>query len=178
MKELVERRPGKRDAWPGSLRRWKTWQLKEPGGAERVLYALQSSELQNARDEAGKRPVGDAVRYIQARLALMNYTDARFRWLPSAAAPVHAVKKRERSDRRVWPGVAEGAAQSGAPRRSTVEPACDRGPARGDPGAEVVDLFGVREEVAASSEVRPVRRVPAQLVAGSGGGNFRREALE
>jgi hypothetical protein len=41
-------------AWPGTFRRWKSWLLKEHGGAERVLYALQSSELQNARD-VGKR---------------------------------------------------------------------------------------------------------------------------
>jgi hypothetical protein len=80
-------------AWPGTFRRWKTWLLKEPGGAERVLYALQSSDLQNARDEAGKRPVGDAVRYIQARLALMNYAEARRRGLPIGSGAVEATCK-------------------------------------------------------------------------------------
>jgi hypothetical protein len=51
-----------------------------------------SSELQNARD-AGKRPVGDAVRYIQARLALMHYADARLRGLPIGSGAVEATCK-------------------------------------------------------------------------------------
>jgi hypothetical protein len=59
-------------AWPGTFRRWKAWLLQEPDGAQRVLDALENSEMHNARDEAGKRPVGDACRYFQSRLPLMN----------------------------------------------------------------------------------------------------------
>ena len=55
---LLERRE---KAWPGSFRLWKSWLLAEPGGAERVLHALNSSDMQNARDETGKQPVGDAL---------------------------------------------------------------------------------------------------------------------
>jgi hypothetical protein len=80
-------------AWPGTFRRWKSWLLTEPGGAQRVMHALMSSELQTARDDAGKRPVGDAVRYIQARLALMNYADARRRGLPIGSGAVEATCK-------------------------------------------------------------------------------------
>lgn len=80
-------------AWPGTFRRWKSWLLTEPGGAERVMHALMSSELQTARDDAGKRPVGDAVRYIQARLALMNYAGARRRGLPIGSGAVEATCK-------------------------------------------------------------------------------------
>ena len=82
-------------AWPGTLRRWKSWLLKEPGGAERVLYALQSSDLQSARDDLGKRPVGDAVRYIQSRLAVMNYADARCPGVPIGSGAVEATWKHQ-----------------------------------------------------------------------------------
>jgi hypothetical protein len=63
-------------AWPGTFRRWKSWLPTESGDAQRVMHALMSSELQTARDEAGKRHVGDAVRYIQARLALTTQRPA------------------------------------------------------------------------------------------------------
>lgn len=80
-------------AWPGTFRRWKSWLLKEAGGAERVLAALVKSELQNARDDSGKRPVGDAVRYLQNRLERMNYADARQRGLPIGSGAVEATCK-------------------------------------------------------------------------------------
>ena len=84
---------GQEKAWPGTFRRWKSWLLTEDGGAERVMHALMSSALQNARDDAGKRPVGDAARYIQARLALMNYAEARRRGLPIGSGAVEATCK-------------------------------------------------------------------------------------
>jgi hypothetical protein len=80
-------------AWPGTFRRWKSWLLTEADGAERVMHALMSSELQTARDDAGKRPIGDAVRYIQARLALMNYAEARQCGLPIGSGAVEATCK-------------------------------------------------------------------------------------
>ena len=58
-----------------------------------MLYALQSSDLQSARDDLGKRPVGDAVRYIQSRLAVMSYADARSRGLPIGSGAVEATCK-------------------------------------------------------------------------------------
>jgi hypothetical protein len=80
-------------AWPGTFRRWKAWLLREPGGARRVINALENSELRDARDEAGKRPVGDALRYFQTRLPLMNYADARKRGLPIGSGAVEATCK-------------------------------------------------------------------------------------
>jgi hypothetical protein len=58
----------------------------------RVMHALISSEL-TARDDMGKRPVGDAARYLQSRLALMNYADARRRGPPIGSGAVEATCK-------------------------------------------------------------------------------------
>jgi hypothetical protein len=80
-------------AWPGTFRRWKAWLLRQPDGAERVVDALEKSDLRNARDEAGKRPVGDALRYFQSRLFLLNYADARKRGLPIGSGAVEATCK-------------------------------------------------------------------------------------
>jgi len=79
-----------------------------------------SFALQTARDEAGKRPVGDAVRYIQARLALMHYADARRRGLPIGSGAVEAMRLAlETSERQRDPAAARAAAErpTGGTRR-------------------------------------------------------------
>ena len=79
--------------WPGTFRRWRAWLLHDVNGAARVVRALDQSGLQTARDEAGNRPVGDALRYFRNRLALMNYADARKRGLPIGSGAVEATCK-------------------------------------------------------------------------------------
>ena len=62
-------------------------------GAARIVDALIRSGLQNARDASGNRPVGDALRYCQNRISLMNYADAKKRGLPIGSGAVEATCK-------------------------------------------------------------------------------------
>ena len=78
----------RRKAWPGSFRRWKDWLLNKPDGAERVLVALEQACLHRACVDNGKRAVGDAMRYMQSRLTLMRYAEARHRGLPIGSGAV------------------------------------------------------------------------------------------
>lgn len=80
-------------AWPGSFRRWKGWLLTETGGVERVLGALRRAGLHNARDASGARPVGDAIRYLEDRVARMHYASARATGLPIGSGAVEATCK-------------------------------------------------------------------------------------
>jgi hypothetical protein len=67
--------------------------MLESRGAERVVNALDAAGMQSARDESGRRPVGDALRYLRSRLAQMNYADARQRGLPIGSGAVEATCK-------------------------------------------------------------------------------------
>ena len=87
---LVEAR-GK--GWPGLYRRWKTKLLRYEGGAQTILRALKATKLERATDADGKQPVGDAIRYIEARLVRLNYAAARARGLPIGSGAVEATCK-------------------------------------------------------------------------------------
>jgi hypothetical protein len=62
--------------WPGAYRCWKRMMFEEKNGVERVNAELKEAGLENGRDADGKRPVGDAIRYIGNRFHLMQYADA------------------------------------------------------------------------------------------------------
>jgi hypothetical protein len=49
--------------------------------------------MHNACDETGRRPVGDALRYLRSRLSQMNYAEARQRGLPIGSGAVEATCK-------------------------------------------------------------------------------------
>jgi len=83
----------KQKVWPGAFRLWKTWLLLEPRGAARVLAALEGAGMHTARDESGRRPVGDALRYLRARLSRMDYAEARKNGLPIGSGAVEATCK-------------------------------------------------------------------------------------
>lgn len=55
-----------------------------------LAIALEEARLHRARDENGDRPLGDAIRYIQSRLALMRYAEAQQRGLPMGTGAVEA----------------------------------------------------------------------------------------
>ncbi len=83
-----------RERWdPGSYRACRQQLLEEPGGAQGVVDRLREAGLLHAEDESGRRPVGDAVRYIEARLARMDYAAARARGLPIGSGTVEATCK-------------------------------------------------------------------------------------
>jgi len=90
--------------WPGAFRRWKAWLMLEQDGARRVLTALEKAGMQNARDESGRRPVGDAIRYMQTRLSQMNYAEARQLGFPIGSGAVEATCKSLVSLRMKRPG--------------------------------------------------------------------------
>lgn len=78
---------------PGLFNRWRAMLLEEDNGAEKLLQALQKCGLHTARNEQGQRPVGDAIRYIRARLPRMNYAAARKAGLPIGSGVVEATCK-------------------------------------------------------------------------------------
>jgi|GEM_PF-2517396 len=47
--------------------------LEEDDGAEQIYAELTKAGLQNARDTEGRRPVGDAMRYLVNRFSRMRY---------------------------------------------------------------------------------------------------------
>ena len=91
-------------AWPGSFARWKRWLLTEPDGVGRVLGALGDAGLHEARDENGARPVGDAIRYMHARISQMRYAEAQSLGLPIGSGAVEATCKSLVSLRMKRPG--------------------------------------------------------------------------
>jgi hypothetical protein len=80
-------------AWPGSFRRMKRWLLEEEHGVERVLRALERGGLERVQDENGRRPVGDAIRYLSARKDLMRYAQADQHGFPIGSGAVEATCK-------------------------------------------------------------------------------------
>ncbi len=80
-------------AWPGSFRRMKRWLLEEEHGVERVLRALERGGLERVQDENGRRPVGDAIRYLSARKDLMRYAQADRHGFPIGSGAVEATCK-------------------------------------------------------------------------------------
>lgn len=79
-------------AWPGQHRRWRHELKEEPGAAKRILDELRASGLEKLRVD-NERPVGDAIRYIENRLSLMQYADARRDGLPVGSGNVEATCK-------------------------------------------------------------------------------------
>ena len=78
---------------PGTFRKWRKLLLEAPDGAQRVLKALHRAGLKTARDDSGKRAVGDAIRYLDKRLSRMAYAAARVRGLPIGSGTVEATCK-------------------------------------------------------------------------------------
>jgi len=62
-------------------------------GVGRVLAALRDAGLHEARDESGARPVGDAIRYLRARISQMRYAEAQSLGLPIGSGAVEATCK-------------------------------------------------------------------------------------
>ena len=91
-------------AWPGSFVRWKRWLLMKPDGVQRVLGALGDAGLHEARDENGARPVGDAIRYMHARISEMRYAEAQSLGLPIGSGAVEATCKSLVAQRMKRPG--------------------------------------------------------------------------
>ena len=54
----------------------------------RVLGALGDAGLHEARDENSARPVGDAIRYIHARISQMHYAETQSLGLPIGSGAV------------------------------------------------------------------------------------------
>lgn len=78
---------------PGQYRRWKARLLRYDGGAKTILRTLRACKLERATDSEGKRPVGDAIRYIEARVARLHYAPARREGLPIGSGAVEATCK-------------------------------------------------------------------------------------
>ena len=65
---------------------------------------IQKAGLQNARDAEGKRPVGDAMRYLVNRFSRMRYAQALRDGLPIGSGTVEATCKSLVSIRMKRPG--------------------------------------------------------------------------
>ncbi|MFK7989041.1 MAG: ISKra4 family transposase [Sandaracinaceae bacterium] len=78
---------------PGIFRDWRSKLLEQPDGASLVLEELEEAGLTRATDESGRRPVGDAIRYIGSRLPKMRYAEARAAGLPIGSGTVEATCK-------------------------------------------------------------------------------------
>jgi hypothetical protein len=83
------------DCFPGTFRRWKAMLLESSGGGgvRDVLRALEATGARNARDADGRRPVNDAIRYLENRAERMNYAAARARGLAIGSGAVEATCK-------------------------------------------------------------------------------------
>lgn len=89
---------------PGTFRKWRTMLLEERGGVEAVIAELEKAGLRRAQDESGRRPVGDAIRYLSSRVSQMRYAEAREAGLPIGSGTVEATCKSLVSIRMKRPG--------------------------------------------------------------------------
>jgi hypothetical protein len=78
---------------PGTFRRWRRTLLEEDDGAKKLLGELKALELDRVRDDQGRAAVGDAIRYLDSRVARMGYAEARARGLPIGSGTVEATCK-------------------------------------------------------------------------------------
>lgn len=83
----------RRRAPPGTFRQWRESLLDKERGVDLVVNELRALNLETVRDEAGKRPVGDAIRYLERRAPRMNYADAKAQGFPIGSGTVEATCK-------------------------------------------------------------------------------------